>query len=135
MNIAVKCYLYALLFALVIPVRAQEGTTIVLNAVLHVGNGKVIQKSGVSFRGGKILQVFDLDSDDYPDLNQYAKVIDAQGKHLYPGFIAPNSTLGITEIDAVRATRDYAEVGKYKPHIRALIAYNAESKISQTVKN
>ncbi len=126
-------YIYILFIASTI-LYAQKRPTIILNAVLHVGNGKVIQKSGVSFQGGKILEVFDLNNDKHPDLNQYGKVIDAEGKHLYPGFIAPNSTLGITEIGAVRATRDYAEVGKFKPHIRSMIAFNAESKISETVK-
>ena len=27
------------------------------------------------------------------------KIINAEGKHVYPGIIAPNSTLGLVEID------------------------------------
>jgi hypothetical protein len=57
-----------------------------------------------------------------------------QGKHIYPGFIAPNSTLGLTEIDAIRATRDFNEIGTYNPHIRTQIAYNVESKVISTVR-
>ena len=38
-------------------------------------------------------------------------VINAKGKHVYPGFIAANYSLGLAEIDAVRATRDFDEVG------------------------
>ena len=37
-------------------------------------------------------------------------------QHVYPGFIATNTTLGITEISAVRATNDYREVGTFKPY-------------------
>jgi hypothetical protein len=53
---------------------------------------------------------------------------------VYPGFVAANSTLGLTEIDAVRATNDYDEVGDFNPHIRSQIAFNAESKVLETVK-
>ena len=48
-------------------------------------------------------------------------------------FIVPNTTLGITEIGAVRATHDYREVGGYNPNVRTLIAYNTDSKILNTV--
>ena len=36
-------------------------------------------------------------------------------KHVYPSFIVPNTTLGITEIDAVRASNDFREVGTMNP--------------------
>ena len=38
------------------------------------------------------------------DRARYDRVIEANGRHIYPGFIAPNSTLGLQEIGAVRAT-------------------------------
>jgi hypothetical protein len=53
---------------------------------------------------------------------------------MYPGFIAPNSRLGLVEIDAVRASRDQQELGQFKPHVRSLIAYNTESRITSTVR-
>jgi imidazolonepropionase-like amidohydrolase len=34
----------------------------------------------------------------------YDTTIDATGKHVYPGFIAPNSTLGLVEIDAIKSS-------------------------------
>ena len=61
-------------------------------------------------------------------------IIEGAGKHIYPGFIIPNSTLGLVEIDAVRATEDDAEMGSWNPHIRSLIAYNAESKIVESMR-
>lgn len=68
------------------------------------------------------------------DPSQFDTTIDLAGKHIYPGLIAPNCILGLQEAEAVRQTSDYAEVGDFNPHVRSLIAYNAESKILETVK-
>ena len=61
-------------------------------------------------------------------------MIEANGKHVYPGFILANSSLGLGEIDAVRATRDFDELGTFLPHVRSLIAYNAESKVVESMR-
>ena len=45
-----------------------------------------------------------------------------------------NTTLGLVEIDAVRATDDEDELGEMLPHIRAAIAYNAESRVVESVR-
>ncbi|MDW8302753.1 MAG: amidohydrolase family protein, partial [Bacteroidia bacterium] len=78
---------------------------------------------------GKITQIGTVQN---PSTN--AIVIEAQGKHIYPGFIAPNTILGLAEIEAARATRDYAEVGNITPNVRTQIAYNTDSKIIPTVR-
>src|SRR5690554_2191351 len=102
-------------------------------AKIHVGNGKVINQGLVGIEGEHIVLVenaltYTLDE------SKWDTIIDLRNQELYPGFFAPNSTLGLTEVDAVRATRDFKEVGIYNPHIRALIAFNAESEVSTTVK-
>ena len=61
-------------------------------------------------------------------------MIKADGKHVYPGFIAPTKSLGLVEIDAVRATDDEDEIGEYIPHIRSIIAYNAESQVVESLR-
>jgi imidazolonepropionase-like amidohydrolase len=61
-------------------------------------------------------------------------VIDASGKHVYPGFIAPVKELGLIEVNAVRASNDSREIGSMIPHIRSLIAYNAESKVVESMR-
>ena len=38
------------------------------------------------------------------------------------------------EVAAVRASRDYQEVGTFKPNVRSFIAYNAASDITPTVR-
>jgi imidazolonepropionase-like amidohydrolase len=113
---------------------AQNKKRILLaNATAHIGNGQVIENSLVAIKDGKI----DLVSDARLvkiDIKQFDTTINLSGKHIYPGLIAPNCILGLQEAEAVRQTSDYAEVGDYNPHIRSLIAYNAESKILETVK-
>jgi imidazolonepropionase-like amidohydrolase len=58
-----------------------------------------------------------------------AQVIDLQGQHLYPGLIAATTLLGLTEIGAVRATRDSTEVGDYTPDVQSWIAVNPDSEL------
>jgi imidazolonepropionase-like amidohydrolase len=104
---------------------------LIVNATIHLGNGEKIEEGAIGFREGKIDFVA---SALGFDRKLYETVIEAKGQHVYPGFIAPNSTLGLTEIDAVRATLDYAETGVYNPSTRTLIAFNTESEIIPTVR-
>ncbi|HLV41624.1 MAG TPA: amidohydrolase family protein [Brumimicrobium sp.] len=119
---------------LIIGFTGQAQDRILLSkAKIHVGNGRVINQGLVGIQGEDIILVenaltYKLDE------SKWDTIIDLKGQELYPGFFAPNSTLGLTEVDAVRATRDFHEVGTYNPHIRALIAFNAESEVSTTVK-
>jgi imidazolonepropionase-like amidohydrolase len=103
------------------------------NATAHIGNGQILENSLISIKDGKIDLVADARLIKI-DITKFDTTIDLYGKHIYPGLIAPNCILGLQEAEAVRQTSDYAEVGEYNPHIRSLIAYNAESKILETVK-
>ncbi len=118
-------------FAQQTPAPKQSKSILILGAKAHLGNGSVIENSLVSLVNGKIVTIGDA------TLMKPAKhdiVIEAYGKHLYPGFIAPNSTLGLVEIDAVRASDDESEIGEFNPHVRSIIAYNAESKLVETTR-
>jgi imidazolonepropionase-like amidohydrolase len=113
---------------------AQKSKHVLLkNGYAHLGNGQVIENSYVSFKDGEIELVANATNSKI-DLSTFDTIVDVSGKHIYPGLIAPNCILGLQEAEAVRQTSDYAEVGNYNPHIRSLIAYNAESKILETVK-
>ncbi len=122
----------SLTFAQQTPAPKQTKAIAIMGATAHIGNGEQIQNSLIIFKDGKIETVADatLVKVDLSDMD----VIDANGKHVYPGFIIPNSTLGLVEIDAVRATDDDAEIGGMIPHVRSLIAYNAESKIVESMR-
>lgn len=135
-----KIYILALVLVVSIhtkaqqtPAKKQTKSVLILNATAHLGNGEIIENSAIGFKDGKITLVADsklikLSKD------AYESTIDATGKHVYPGFIAPNSTLGLVEIDAVKSSDDEKEIGNFNPHIRSIVAYTAESKVIETVR-
>ena len=114
------------------PAPKQEKTICILGATAHIGNGEVINNSLIVLKDGKIELVADATVSKIDTSNM--EIVEASGKHVYPGFIVPNSTLGLGEIDSVRATQDNDEVGSMNPHIRSLIAYNTESKVVESMR-
>lgn len=113
--------------------KKQTKSVLILNATAHLGNGKIIENCAIGFKDGKLTLVSDsklikLSKDEYQS------TIDASGKHIYPGFIAPNSTLGLVEIDAVKSSDDEEEIGSINPNVRSIIAYDANSKVIETVR-
>lgn len=62
------------------------------------------------------------------------QVLDVTGKHVYPGLIALDTTLGIVELEQARPTDDLAEVGAFTPEVLAHHAYSADSEVIPTVR-
>ncbi len=118
-------------FAQQTPAPKQTKSILIMGGTAHLGNGKIQENSLISIVDGKIASVSDA---TVTKIAKHDIVIQANGKHIYPGFIAPNSTLGLVEIDAVRASDDESEIGEFNPHIRSLIAYNAESKLTESAR-
>lgn len=114
----------------VYPARPQQGPVFLKNATIHVGNGQVIANGIIGFNNGKITAV----GANVPIPSGDVKVYDANGQHIYPGLIAPESNLGLTEVEAVRATNDYDEVGEINPSIRSIVSYNTDSKVIGTLR-
>lgn len=116
------------------PVNDQTKPVLIYNAFIHIGDGNTIQNGFVSFDNGKITDVssedLDLESGTY---NNFFK-INANGSHLYPGLILPNSKVGLEDISAVRATVDHTEVGELNSNIRSLIAFNTDSEVISTFR-
>lgn len=112
------------------PAAAQKEAITIEGAVAHLGNGEVIENSLIMFEGGKITFVGDAKT----RIARKGTRIDAKGKHLYPGFITTCASLGLIEVDAVRASNDKDEIGNIIPHVRSLIAYNAESKVVESMR-
>ncbi|MGZ4034803.1 MAG: amidohydrolase family protein [Bacteroidia bacterium] len=113
--------------------NAQTKSILIMNGTAHLGTDSVIQNSIIGIKNGKIVLVADAKTANF-DKAAYDEVVDATGKQVYPGIIAPNSTLGLFEIESVRATLDYREIGTTLPNVRSLIAYNTDSKIIPTVR-
>ena len=116
------------------PAPPQSESILIMNATAHLGNGQVIENAAIGFDKGKLTLVADAKAIRLKK-DAYAKVIDAAGKHVYPGLISCNTTLGLTEIDMVRSTLDYNEVGDMNPNVRSLISYNTDSKVIPTVRS
>ena len=113
------------------PAPLQKEVLTITGATAHIGNGEIIQNSIITFENGKIVAVANATTSKIP---LRGTIIYASEKHVYPGFIAPNTTLGLVEIDAVRPSRDLDELGQFIPNIRSLIAYNAESRVIESLR-
>ncbi len=61
------------------------------------------------------------------------RIVEASGKHLYPGLIGLATPVGLVEIEAVRATRDQSEVGEFTPEVQAYTAFNVDSRVLPTL--
>jgi imidazolonepropionase-like amidohydrolase len=124
---------YFIQLLLILPLAAFAQKTLFLGAVAHLGNGKKIESSAISIENDTFDFVVDASSIRI-NPNDFDTIIHVYNHHAYPTFISTNTTLGISEISAVRASNDFNETGKFKPHVRSLIAFNAESKIIPTIR-
>ena len=122
------------IFFLLITISGHgQKPTLFIGATAHLGNGEVIQNAAISIKNGE----FDLVADASMiriDPSAFDTIYKIYGKHIYPSFIVPNTTLGITEIDQVRASHDFNETGGINPNVRSLIAYNTDSKLVKTIR-
>ena len=116
------------------PASGTPKRILLFGGTAHLGNGKVIEASAIGLKEGIISFVMDAKGFK-PDRNSFDTIIDCSGKQIYPGFIALNTDLGINEIELVRSTNDFREVGSVNPGARTLIAYNTDSKITPTVRS
>lgn len=114
------------------PVPGEPQSTPVLlrgGDLYTVGQG-VLEATDLLFADGKITAI-----GKGLDAPPEAEVIDVSGQRVYPGLIALSTTVGLTEIDAVRATRDLDETGSVNPEVMAYVAYNPDSEIIPTVRS
>ncbi|MEO5803734.1 MAG: hypothetical protein ABIR24_09395, partial [Verrucomicrobiota bacterium] len=93
-------------------------TILLKNAVVHTVSKETMTNGSVFIDNGKIMRVFGLLDDSFV-IPSDTKQIDLNGLHLYPGLIALDTALGLSEISGVRSTRDFAEVGDYTPDVQS----------------
>jgi len=99
------------------PGAVQNRPIALINAKIYTVSEGILENASVIFDKGKIIAVganLQIPAD--------AETIDCSGKSIYPGFITCASTLGLIEIEAVRATRDVTEVGAINPNSLAQTA-------------
>ncbi len=107
-----------------IPAKPQEKPIAIVNVTIHTVSGPTIEKGTIVFDKGTITAV-----GTNVTVPQGADVIDASGKHVYPGLMSADTYIGLTEIGAVRASNDRAETGRINPNVRAEVAVNPESEL------
>ena len=110
------------------PGTPQKEPISIIGGTAHIGNGELINNATIVFENGIITAI------GGPEITTKGQLIDATGKDVYPGFIALSTSLGLIEIDAVRASDDEDEIGELIPHVRSQIAYNAESKVVESMR-
>lgn len=111
----------------------QSNTIAVVGATVHTmkDGEKPIEDGVVWFEGGLVRGVMSRAAwEDMQSRVRWARppeIIDAKGKQVWPGLIAPQTQLGLTEIQAVRQTHDMTETGGVTPEARPAVAVNPDS--------
>lgn len=124
---------YILLLAIFMSTQLSAQRILLLHGTAHIGNGQVLESAAIGVVNDRIAFVKNSLTQTFAK-EDWDTIINCNGQHFYPGLVSANNTLGLTEIDAVRATRDFNDVGDWNPHVRTQIAYNAESKVVETVR-
>ncbi|MFT4094067.1 MAG: amidohydrolase family protein [Niabella sp.] len=113
------------------PAQPQATAVIIKNGTIYTATGSIVEHGTIVIKAGKITAVGNTVADETG-----ATVIDATGKNIYPGLILANTDLGLKEIgNGVRGSNDYYELGAYNPSVKAILAYNADSKIINTLRS
>jgi imidazolonepropionase-like amidohydrolase len=107
-----------------IPAPPQTKAIAIKGATIHPVSGPDIPNGTIVFENGKITA---LGTD--AAIPSGADVIEANGKHVYPGLINANTVLGLVEIGAVRATVDIEEAGALNPNARSITSVNPDSEL------
>lgn len=116
----------------VYPAKEYKGLLFLKGGTVHIGNGQVLENATVKINNGKIEQVGQNIAVPAGDV----KVFDVTGKHVYPGLILPASALGLQEYGGgIRGSNDFFEIGENNASVRAIAAYNADSKITNTLRS
>lgn len=113
-------------FVVLFQPRSSAESILLDHAIVHTVSGETFTNGGVLIDGDKIGFVWDGKS---PLGLVAGKTIDLHGQHIYPGLIAVDTVLGLSEIDAVRATQDTTEVGEFAPDVESWVAVNPDSEL------
>ncbi len=112
------------------PGAKQKNAVLVAGGDLNTVTQGVLKDTDILLENGRISAIGKKLS---PPPGAY--FVDATGQQVYPGLIDPNTTLGLIEIGAARATDDQSERGQNNPDVQAHIAYNPDSEIIPTVRS
>lgn len=105
--------------------RADAAAAFVLaGADLHTVSHGVVERGEILVRDGRIEAI-----GPRVQAPADARRVELGGKRVYPGLIAAQSVLGLSEVSAVRATNDFAEAGMISPEVNAESAVNPDTEL------
>jgi imidazolonepropionase-like amidohydrolase len=115
-----------------VPGERPADVLLLQGGVIHTldDQGTVISDGDVLVRDGRVVEV-----GQGLSAPEGAELVALNGRHVYPGIVALDTTLGLVEIEAVRATIDSEEVGRFTPEVQGHIAFNADSEVIPTVRS
>ncbi|QQX78991.1 amidohydrolase family protein [Shewanella sp. KX20019] len=138
-----------------LPAPIESGVVLLTNATVHTVTEGELAQTDVLISEGKIIAVgqnlatpVTVDTAAPTDAEKAtqnssattagliadAVVIDATNKHIYPGLIALDTTMGLVEVEMMRSSNDAYEVGFINPQLEAISAFNPDSEIIPTVR-
>lgn len=107
-----------------VPAPAQQGPIALVGGTIHPVEGAVIEAGTVLIEAGKITAL-----GREVKLPPKTEKVDCRGQHIYPALFDAYTDIGLVEINSVKATADFREVGNMNPNVRALAAVNPDSEI------
>jgi imidazolonepropionase-like amidohydrolase len=98
------------------------GVYAIVGGTIHPVSAEPLENGTLLIRDGRIEAV----GRDLP-IPSGATVIDARGRHVWPGLINAGSQVGMDEIGQVDVTIDTGETGTYQPDVLAISGFNPHS--------
>ncbi|MFT5705585.1 MAG: imidazolonepropionase-like amidohydrolase [Shewanella sp.] len=112
----------------IVPAPAQTSPILFKNATLHTVTDGVKHNTDLLIQDGMIKAIgSDLTAPD-------AVIVDVSNKHIYPGLIALDTSMGLIEVEMMRPSNDSYEIGLSNPQLEAIDAFNPDSEIIPTVR-
>lgn len=105
------------------PAPKQDGPIALTGATIHTLTRGTIESGTIVFEDGVITEI-----GRNVQIPANAQQVDVRGRHIYPGLIDGNSSIGLTEIGGIGQSTDLSEHGNINPNVRAEVAFNAESR-------
>lgn len=112
----------------IVPATAQSSSIIFKNATVHTVIDGVKHNTNLLIQDGIIKAIG-------PEISApEALIFDASNKHIYPGLIALDTSMGLVEVEMMRPSNDSYDIGLSNPQLEAITAFNPDSEIIPTVR-
>ena len=132
-NTKLKPRLLGFCISTLLALGSAHAATLIENADVYSVSRAPEPNSAVLIDGGKIVALGAPALERAKSMSDVERV-DATGMRLYPGLISAHSSLGLLEIEAIRASVDTSEVGPVNANVRAQVGINADSEFIEVAR-